>query len=45
MSLIDFGSSFCLEDKGQVGMATPEYLPPEMLETFKISSAMNGKIS
>lgn len=45
VSLIDFGSSFSLDDKGQVGMATLEYLPPEMLEIFKGSQPNNSKIS
>lgn len=31
VSLIDFGSCFGLADQGAVGMATPEYLPPEMI--------------
>ncbi|KAL4506038.1 hypothetical protein ABPG72_013799 [Tetrahymena utriculariae] len=32
--LIDFGSCFSFKDAGSIGMATPEYLAPEMLELF-----------
>ena len=31
IKLIDFGSAFLHDEKGQLGMLTPEYIPPEVL--------------
>ena len=32
LKLIDFGSSFSYNETGTIAMATPEYMPPELLE-------------
>lgn len=34
VSLIDFGSSYRSNEAGGVCMATPEYMPPEVLMTL-----------
>lgn len=34
MKVIDYGSSFFLKNLDNLGMTTPEYMPPEVLEVF-----------
>lgn len=34
IKLIDFGSAFKWSEPGQLGMATPEYVPPEFLQVL-----------
>ncbi|KAL4480297.1 hypothetical protein ABPG74_020813 [Tetrahymena malaccensis] len=43
--LIDFGSCFSFKDVGSIGMATPEYLAPEMLELFAQRFNTNNQFS
>ncbi|EAR93546.4 Serine/Threonine kinase (macronuclear) [Tetrahymena thermophila SB210] len=43
--LIDFGSCFSFKDVGSIGMATPEYLAPEMLELFAQRFNINNQVS
>jgi len=32
LKIIDFGSSYLFEEKGNISTATPEYIAPEILE-------------
>lgn len=43
IKMIDFGSAFSLKEVGSLGMATPEYMPPEVLKL--IISNQSGRSS
>lgn len=34
VNLIDFGSSLSFNEKGTINLATPEYMPPEVITLF-----------
>lgn len=42
LKLIDFGSSYSYDEAGSISMATPEYMPPEVLELLLNSSKYTG---
>lgn len=34
INLIDFGSALYFNEKGSINLATPEYMPPEVINLF-----------
>ena len=44
LKLIDFGSAFNFDDNGNIGMATPEYMPPEVLDILSVNKASRSSI-
>lgn len=42
LKLIDFGSAYSFEEAGSISMATPEYMPPEVLELILNSNKYTG---
>lgn len=44
IKLIDFGSAFSPSEPGSFGMATPEYMPPEVLSYLSCNPASRGSI-
>ena len=42
IKLIDFGSAYSFEEAGNISMATPEYMPPEVLELIMNSNKYTG---
>ena len=44
LKLIDFGSAFNFDDNGNIGMATPEYMPPEVLDILLTNKTNRSSI-
>jgi len=44
LKIIDFGSAFDWNGKGNLGMATPEYMPPEFLHALHSHIGGNNSI-
>lgn len=42
LKLIDFGSAYSFEEAGSISMATPEYMPPEVLELIINANKYTG---
>lgn len=42
LQLIDFGSAYSFDEAGSISMATPEYMPPEVLELIVNANKYTG---